>query len=138
MRIASGAAHHTPDLSLGPGKRWHLFLSHVWGTGQDQCATIKRQLCLLLPGASIFLDVDDLQDIGDLEAYVDATAVVMIFVSKGYFKSRNCLREAQAAVERAKPLALMHDGDKAQLSLAEIKADECPAELRPRVFLRHG
>jgi hypothetical protein len=41
--------------------------SHIWGTGQDQCANIKRQLCLLLPGVSVFLDVDDLQDIGELE-----------------------------------------------------------------------
>ena len=39
----------------------------VWGTGQDQCATIKRQLSLLMPGVSIFLDVDDLKDIGALE-----------------------------------------------------------------------
>ena len=31
----------------------------IWGTGQDQCATIKRQLSMLLPGVSIFLDVDE-------------------------------------------------------------------------------
>ena len=30
----------------------------IWSTGQDQCATIKRQLSMLLPGVSIFLDVD--------------------------------------------------------------------------------
>ena len=24
--------------------------SHIWSTGQDQCAVIKRQLQLLLPG----------------------------------------------------------------------------------------
>ena len=29
---------------------WHIFLSHIWSTGQDQCAVIKRQLQLLLPG----------------------------------------------------------------------------------------
>ena len=29
----------------------------VWGTGQDQCATIKRQLTLLMPDVAIFLDV---------------------------------------------------------------------------------
>ena len=50
-----------PALPLAKGHKWHLFLSHIWGTGQDQCATIKRQLCLLMPGVSIFLDVDDLQ-----------------------------------------------------------------------------
>jgi hypothetical protein len=47
-----------PVLLLGSGKRYHLFLSHVWSTGQDQCAVIKRQLQLLLPGVVIFLDVD--------------------------------------------------------------------------------
>ena len=77
---------HPPDLTLHAAHRWHLFLSHIWGTGQDQCATIKRQLLLLMPGVSIFLDVDDLQDIGALEEYVDASAVIMIFVSKGYVR----------------------------------------------------
>ena len=77
-----------PKLLLGDGERYHLFLcptptrpnqllstatcqthtslcmcghrSHIWSTGQDQCAVIKRQLQLLLPGIIVFLDVDDL------------------------------------------------------------------------------
>ena len=44
-------------LSLERQHKYHLFLSHIWGSGQDQVATIKRQLCLLVPGVSIFLDV---------------------------------------------------------------------------------
>ena len=59
----------------------------VWSTGQDQCAVIKRQLQLLLPTAVIFLDVDDLEDIGDLEGYVAKTSAVLIFLSGGYFSS---------------------------------------------------
>ena len=47
----------------------------VWGTGQDQCATIKRQLSLLMPGVSIFLDVDDLESIDALEEYIDQSQV---------------------------------------------------------------
>ena len=50
-----------PELELAEGHKWHLFLSHTWGTGQDQCATIKRHLCLLLTGVHVFLDVDDLE-----------------------------------------------------------------------------
>ena len=69
-----------PELLLRKGERYHLFLcaiphfmalspnnhthkffrwgrSHVWSTGQDQCAVIKRQLQLLLPGIAVFLDV---------------------------------------------------------------------------------
>ena len=34
---------------------------------QDQVAVIKRQMQLCLPGVQIFLDVDDLVDIGNLE-----------------------------------------------------------------------
>jgi len=124
---------HMPTLSLKRGHRWHCFLSHIWSTAQDQCATIKRQLCLIVPNISVFLDVDDLKDIGALEWYVDATEVIMIFISKGYFKSKNCLREARCTVEKAKPLTLMHDGDKALLTIDGLKA-ECPAELLGPIF----
>ena len=58
-----------PTLTLAEGKRYHLFLSHNWDN-QDVVATIKRQLQLLLPGIAIFLDVDDLQSVDDLELYV--------------------------------------------------------------------
>ena len=86
----------------------------IWSTGQDQCATIKRQLSLLLPGVSVFLDVgtmqlkpmpdpldlstlrgprylqvDDLESIDALEEYVDGSQVIQIFVSKGYFLSKS-------------------------------------------------
>ena len=80
-----------PELLLGENERYHIFLcpshltqtrtkppdpfqpripkrtiacgrrSHIWSTGQDQCAVIKRQLQLLLPGIIVFLDVDDLR-----------------------------------------------------------------------------
>ena len=76
---------------------------------QDQCATIKRQFKLLMPGASIFLDVDDLTSISELENYIAASAVIMIFVSKGYFLSKNCAREVDATVAQKKPLCLVFD-----------------------------
>jgi hypothetical protein len=43
----------------------------------------------LLPGISVFLDVDDLKEIGDLEMYIDQSAAINIFLSHGYFKSKN-------------------------------------------------
>ena len=52
-------AGSVPELSLGERQRFHIFLSHVWSSGQDQVATIKRQLQLLVPGVSVFLDVDE-------------------------------------------------------------------------------
>ena len=82
LRVAS--TMDPPVVLLRKGERYHLFLcatppeaspcpvmqqpthnaahtlgrSHVWSTGQDQCAIIKRQLQLLMPGVVIFLDVD--------------------------------------------------------------------------------
>ena len=50
-------------------------------------------------------DVDDLQDIGNLEGYVQATGVMLFFLSKHYFYSKNCLREIQAALAQEKPCA---------------------------------
>ena len=54
----------------------------------------------------------------------------MIFVSKGYFLSKNCLREARTAVAKAKPLALVHDPVRGGATLETIKEDECPMELQ--------
>jgi hypothetical protein len=80
------------------GHKYHLFLSHVWSTGQDACATIKLQLQRLLPHARIFLDVDDLADIGELELYVQKTAAMLMFLSRGYLLSPNCLREVRMTI----------------------------------------
>ena len=123
-----------PVLILSGDHNHHLFLSHIWSTGQDQCATIKQRLCLLLPGVHVFLDVDDLEDIGELEGYVRRSQVIMIFVSKGYFVSVNCLREARCAVAEAKPLALVHDPVRGGAALDFIRDEECPDELRSAVF----
>ena len=56
-----------PELKLEKRHCYHLFLSHVWSSGQDQMATLKRELQLLIYGVNVFLDVDDLEDIGQLD-----------------------------------------------------------------------
>ncbi len=70
-------SNRPPELRLTSGRRYHLFLSHVWASGQDQTAVIKRQLQLLLPGIHAFLDVDDLEEIGRLEESVEESEVVL-------------------------------------------------------------
>lgn len=149
-----------PDLPLADGHRWHMFLSHTWSTGQDQCATIRRQLKIMLPGASVFLDVDDLKSIDGLEEYVAQSSVVMIFASKGYFQSKSkrqphgtpalyssgtlantcthathadCLREVQATVDQKKPLCIVVDPVRGGAPLHEIEA-ECAAHLHQAIF----
>ena len=49
------AAGEIPELTFHTGARFHVFLSHVWSSGQDQVAVLKRQLQLLMPGISVFL-----------------------------------------------------------------------------------
>ena len=93
-------------------------------SGQDQAKVIKSLLGSMVPGLHVFLDVDNLESIDALEEYIDATATVMIFVSKGYFKSGNCLREARCTVKKGKPITLVHDSAvylKSYAPLEEIK-----------------
>jgi nucleoside-triphosphatase THEP1 len=59
---------------------------------------------LLLPGLRIWLDVDSLDDIGQLETAVTDAAVIVVFLSRGYFSSRNCRREIYAALHRNQPV----------------------------------
>ena len=134
--IRSRATAKEPLLTLSTGQKFHLFNSHIWSTGQDATATIKRQLQRLMPTISVFLDVDDLKDIGSLERYIDESAVIMFFLSKGYFLSRNCLREVVATIEKKKPIVLVHeaDPDKGGAPLEVLSTKECPPDLRPHVF----
>ena len=58
---------------------------------------VCRQLQLCLPGVRVFLDVDDLKDISALESSIEQSAVVLIFLSKNYFGSRNWCAAPQSA-----------------------------------------
>ena len=93
---------------------WHAFISHVWSTGQDQARSMKGLLREVLPGIRVFLDVDDLKEIGELERYIEATHVIIVFASRGYFESRNCLRELRAAVEQGKKIVFVCEADAAK------------------------
>jgi len=103
-----------PELSFWKGLKYHLFLSHVWSTAQDAVATIKRQLQRLMPDASIFLDVDDLEDIGSLECYVNESSSILMYLSRGYFLSKNCQREVSHTIKQGKPFLLVHEADSAK------------------------
>ena len=61
--------------------------------------------------------------------------MVLCFLSRGYLRSTNCLREVRAALEMGKPLVLVHeaDPDKGGGTLAELRS-ECPEELQAAIF----
>ena len=102
----------------------------VWSTGQDQMRIIKQRLLEMMPDLSIFLDVDDLEDISDLEGYVDRSAMILIFCSKGYFQSKNCMREIRSCTEKGKPMIAVLDPDSSSgaLSLDEVKGELIAAD----------
>ena len=58
----------------------------------------------------------------------------MRFISQGYFKSTNCLREARFTQNKQKPLALVFDPVRGGASLESIKQEECPEEMRAAIF----
>ena len=85
-------------------------------------------------------DVDDLHNICALEALIDATDVVVIFLSgstvagverSDYMRSRNCLRELRRAVEAKKRIVLVNETDPQHgaVNMATHRRD-CPEELR--------
>ena len=102
----------------------------AWGAGQDQMRIVKQRLLEMIPDLKAFLDVDDLEEIGGLEGYIERTSTVLVFCSKGYFISKNCMRELVSTVQTQKPIiALMepealHGG----LTTAEIHIQLIEAE----------
>jgi len=120
---------------VAEGLKWHTFVSHIWSSGQDQSALIKRQLALLLPTIRVFLDVDNLEDISQLESYITETQCVIIFLSKGYFFSANCKRELRQSLGEDKPLCLVHERDFNHGGAPfDVLREDCPEELREALF----
>jgi len=136
LRLAESGQY--PSLSLDKDSVYHLFLSHIWSSGQDQVAVIKRKLQLMLPGCRIFLDVDDLEEIGALDTYIKSSQCVLIFLSRGYFVSANVLREVDAALDFEKPLVLVHEKELSKggvlletlhADLARARSEACVASI---------
>jgi hypothetical protein len=78
-----------------------------------------------------------LESIDALEEYVEKSQSILIFASKGYFTSINCLREVGTAVDKAKPLVIVFDPVRGGATLEDIKEKECPIELQQGIFKDH-
>ena len=74
------------------------WVSSVWKTGQDSCRVIKQRLLEMILGVRIFLDVDDLEEIGDLEGYIMRSHTVLIYLSAGYSASKNVRARIRSVV----------------------------------------
>ena len=60
----------------------------------------------------------DLEEIGDLEAYVERTITVLVYCSRGYFTSKNCMRELASSVAKKKPIIALIDLDESRGGLS--------------------
>ena len=114
--------HARPNTELPKENDYHVFMSHVWESGQAQTHAIVREMQLLFPDLKIWLDVDQLCDLALLEESVASCAVFVLFYSRNYFRSKNCRREFFAAIEQKKPIIVLYDGD--DLTLEEMR-EEC-------------
>ena len=68
-----------------------------------------------MPEVNIWLDVKNLEDLGKLEESVNDSAVVVIFLSVGYFRSANCRRELYATLAAGKPIVTIREADPAKV-----------------------
>jgi len=94
----------------------------VWKSGQDKTHKIVRMMQQYLPGINIWLDVDSLTDISNLEESVAEAAQFVLFYSKDYFKSKNCVREVKAAVQKEKPITVIFESDE-NLESSKVMTD---------------
>lgn len=53
LRYKDGSEVLAPP--LGSEKKYHLFLSHVWGTGQDQMRIVKQRILEMVGRVRVFL-----------------------------------------------------------------------------------
>ena len=141
---ADGARLHLEPPAAGAGG-FHLFLSHQWKWGQDQAGTLKSALQALLPELRCFLDVDSLKDIGQLEAHVRESDLVLIVLTQGYVESKNCRRELREALEQGKRLLVLRETDanhgaisldelRLEASLLPLEADRTAANAIARII----
>ena len=66
---------------------------------------------------------------------MSSSLCVLIFLSRGYFMSEACLREARTAVKELKQLIIVHEPDAnyGGVSMEQIES-ECPDDLRPALL----
>ena len=83
---------------------------------------IKQRLIEILPDVKVFLDVDDMKE-GRGREYVELSACVCVFISAGYFISKNCMREFLRAVCLGTPIIALVESDvkKGGLSPSEVR-----------------
>mmetsp|Transcript_22493 Transcript_22493/g.57882 ORF Transcript_22493/g.57882 Transcript_22493/m.57882 type:complete len:261 (-) Transcript_22493:52-834(-) len=100
--------------------RYHVFLCHVWSTGQDQCRVLKQELegLVLDRDLRVFLHMDDLRSNTELERFVAASESIVLFVTDGFFESPSVMREVLEALRLGMPIFIVFDSGSQHGSVA--------------------
>lgn len=88
---------------------YHIFLSHKQLTGADLAARLKFEFHRLDPTLNIFLDVDDLNDIQDLDETIQKSKVILFLITENVFGSDYVRKEIEMAARAGKKIILVRD-----------------------------
>ena len=71
-----------------------------------------------------------MEEIGDLEGYIERTKIILVYCSNGYFTSKNCMRELVSSTTKGKEIiALIEpEANHGGLSLEQVHAFLVKAE----------
>ena len=58
------------------------------------------------------MQVEDLEDISNLQGYIERTQTILVYASQGYFQSKNCMIELRSTVMKTKPIIALMDPEK--------------------------
>jgi len=99
------------------------FVHDRWGS-EIACFYVVLSAAL----ARLYGSIDDLTDLEHLEDLVQTSQCMLVFLSKSYFRSANCMRELTAALGKQLPIVLVQelDASKGGDELATLRL-ECAA-----------
>jgi hypothetical protein len=82
---------------------------HVAQPSESGSKLLKTRLRERNPLLTVFLDVDDLEDVANVNVHVGKSLCLVVFLSETYIRSRNCMGELRRAVQQSLPLIVMFD-----------------------------
>jgi hypothetical protein len=108
---------------------WKLFISYCQYDGQQLASQIRSDIIASLPRvgpAQVFLDVDSLKSIADLEYLVQTSTAILVILSPLYLTRPNCLRELSQAALNKKPVIIIKTMGDFPISLFTEQIEKIP------------
>lgn len=90
---------------------YNLFISHKQENGGSIALTIKLLLLEKNPNLKIFLDIDDLDNIHNLEENIKNSDNVLLLITDGIFERHYVIKELRAAIKYNKNIIVLWEKD---------------------------